>query len=70
MRDFKTIIKALKIYLADGKQAKVFDKDVAFALKITQAHFATIKKRNSIPYANLLEFCKIEELSCRDVFFD
>jgi len=70
MRDFKTIIKALKVYLADGKQGKVFDKDVAFALHISQAHFATIKKRNSTPYSNILEFCKIEELSCRDIFFD
>ena len=70
MRDFKTIIKALKIYLADGKKVKVFDKDVAFALKISQAHFATIKKRNVTPYSNILEFCKVEGLSCRDVFFD
>ena len=70
MRDFKTIIKTLKIYLADGKKHKVFDKDVALALSITQAHFATIKKRNSTPYAHILEFCKNEELSCRDVFFD
>jgi len=70
MRDFKTIIKTLKSYLADGKEVKVFDKDVASALNISQSHFATIKKRNSIPYANILKFCKDEKLSCRDVFFD
>lgn len=70
MRDFEAIIKELKSYLADGRSVKVLDKDVAKALGVTQAQFATIKSRNSTPYANILEFCKREELCCSEIFFD
>lgn len=70
MRDFHNIIQELKVYLADGKEIKVLDKDVANALKVTQAQFATIKSRNSTPYPNILEFCKREELCCVELFFE
>ena len=70
MRDFRTIIKVLKEYVADGKQQKIYDKDIAALLNISQAQFATIKKRNSIPYLQILEFCKREGLSCCEIFFD
>ena len=69
MRDFEAIIKELKYYLADGKNVKILDKDVANELGITQAQFATIKSRNSIPYANILEFCKREDICCVELFF-
>ncbi len=70
MRDFHSIIKELKFYLADGKKVKVLDKEVAEALEITQAKFATIKRRNSTPFESILEFCKREELCCDEIFFD
>ncbi len=70
MRDFEAIIKELKCYLANGKSVKVLDKDVAKLLRVTQTQFATIKHRNSIPYANILEFCKREEVCCKRFFFD
>ena len=70
MRDFEAIIKELKSYLADGRNMKVLDKDVAKVLGVTQAQFATIKSRNSTPYANILEFCKREDLCCSEIFFD
>ena len=70
MRSFDAIIKELKLYLADGQSIKILDKDVAKALGVTQAQFATIKSRNSTPYANILEFCKREELCCLELFFD
>ena len=70
MRDFKTLIEIIKVYLADGKNTKVYDKDVANALGISQARFATIKRRNSTPYESLLLFCKKEKLCSNDIFFD
>ncbi|WP_455757822.1 hypothetical protein [Sulfurimonas sp.] len=70
MRDFKAILKELKLYLADSKNVKVYDKDVAKALGITQVNFATIKRRNSTPYESILRFCKKEELCCSEIFFD
>ena len=69
MRDFHSVIKELKLYLADKQQIKVLDKDVAQALEITQANFATIKRRNSTPYENILKFCKKEKLCCGEMFF-
>jgi hypothetical protein len=70
MRDFHSIIKELKLYLGLNKRDKVLDKDVASALKMSQANFATIKRRNSTPYKNILEFCNEENLCCREVFFE
>jgi len=70
MRDFRTIIEVLKKYVANGKRVKVYDKDIALLLEISQAQFATIKKRNSVPYMQILKFCKKERLSCCEIFFD
>ena len=70
MRDFKALIDKLKLYLADGKKRKVYDKDVAIALDISPARFATIKRRNSTPYESLILFCKKEKLCSNDIFFE
>jgi len=69
MRDFKTIIKELKSHLADGKKIKVLDKDVAILLGMSQARFATIKKRNVTPYEELILLCEREGLECSEIFF-
>lgn len=69
MRDFHGVIEELKIYLAKDKKIKILDKDIANALQISQANFATIKRRNSTPYENILKFCKKEELCCNELFF-
>ena len=65
------IIDKLKDVISESRIGKkVFDKDVADALGIPQATFATMKKRNSIPYAELLEFCAIKKISVNWLFFD
>lgn len=70
MRDFHVIIKELKQHLSSGTNKKILDKDVAKTLNISQSKFATIKKRNKIPYENILQFCKRENLCCSELFFD
>ncbi len=70
MRDFQKIIEVLKEHIADEKKSKVYDKDVAELLHITQSNFATIKKRNSTPFAEILQYCHKEGLCCSDIFFD
>lgn len=58
------IIERLKDILStDGKNGKVFDKDVANSLNLTQANFATMKNRGKIPYSNILEFCAKKKIS-------
>ncbi len=65
------IIDKLKDVISETKiGGKVFDKDVADALGIPQATFATMKKRNSIPYAEILEFCALKKISVNWLFFD
>jgi hypothetical protein len=70
MRDFRTIIEILKQHIANDTKTKVYDKDVASLLHITQSNFATIKKRNSTPFVEILEYCHQEKLCCNDIFFD
>ena len=69
MRDFHGVIEELKLYLANDKEIKILDKDVANVLEISQANFATMKRRNSTPFENILKFCEKEKLSCSKVFF-
>jgi len=69
MRDFRAIIKILKEYASHESKKKVYDKDVAELLKISQTQFATLKRRNSTPYVQILEFCNTYEVSCKDIFF-
>lgn len=59
------IIEKLKDIISKDnlKDGKVFDKDVAEALNITQANFATMKNRAKIPYTNILEFCAKKKIS-------
>ncbi|WP_373032799.1 S24 family peptidase [Sulfurovum sp.] len=65
------IIEKLKDVLSESAIGrKVFDKDVATALNIPQATFATMKKRNSIPYEEILEFCALKKISVNWLFFD
>jgi len=70
MRDFHLIVKELKKYIAKSKNTKVYDKDVAQVLEISQMNFATIKRRNSTPYEQILKFCKKEDLCSNEIFFD
>jgi len=70
MKDFEAILAEIKLYLATNRNKKVLDKDVAVALNMTQANFATIKRRNRTPYRNILEFCNQEDICCRKIFFD
>ena len=65
------IIEKLKDVISENTVGKkVFDKDVAVALNIPQATFATMKKRNSIPYEEILEFCALKKISVNWLFFD
>lgn len=58
------IIEKLRDVLSSEKDTgKVFDKDIASALELTSVNFATMKKRNSVPFSNILDFCAIKKIS-------
>lgn len=58
------IIEKLKDVIAKQKDVgRIFDKDVATALEMSQANFATMKTRDKIPFGNILDFCALEKIS-------
>ncbi|HFU77222.1 MAG TPA: phage repressor protein [Epsilonproteobacteria bacterium] len=71
MMHLNDIVDKLKDVLSESAiNKKVFDKHVAEALGIPQGTFASMKKRNSIPYAEILEFCALKKISVNWLFFD
>ena len=64
MNTFNEIIEKIKDVISNETESgKVFDKDVAAELGISQATFATMKKRGAVPYKELMEFCARRKLS-------
>lgn len=58
MKTFTEIVEMIKdIVSNEFPDKKVFDKDIAEVLGISQMNFATMKKRNKIPFTELLDFC-------------
>ena len=71
MNNFNEIIEKVKDIISNEMpNGKVFDKDVAAELGISQATFATMKKRGAIPYKELMEFCARRKISINWLFFD
>ncbi len=71
MLEFNEILERLKdIISAQTIGRQVYDKDVAVNLGITPATFATMKKRGSIPYREIMEFCAKNKISINWLFFD
>ncbi len=71
MNTFNEIIEKVKDIISnESETGKVFDKDVAAELGISQATFATMKKRGAIPYKELMEFCARRKISINWIFFD
>lgn len=64
MNSFVNIVEEIKsIISTDFAPKKVFDKDVADVLGISQMNFATMKKRDKIPFTELLDFCAKKAIS-------
>jgi len=71
MVEFPEIIERMKDVISTKKiGGRVYDKDVAAELGIAQATFATMKKRGSIPYREIMEFCARKKISINWLFFD
>lgn len=60
---FEIIEKLRDVLSSEKDNGKVFDKDIANALDLTSVNFATMKKRNSIPFSNILDFCALKKIS-------
>jgi len=68
---FDEVIERLKDILSeDVGDKKVYDKDVAVYLDISAASFATMKKRNRIPYEEIVAFCSKRKISINWLLFN
>lgn len=64
MNSFIEIVEEIKsVVSAEFNSRKVFDKDIADILNISQMNFATMKKRNKIPFTELMDFCARKSIS-------
>ncbi|MBE0514324.1 LexA family transcriptional regulator [Sulfurimonas sp.] len=64
MKNFLEIVEEIKsIFSTEFNGRKIYDKDVADILGISQMNFATMKKRNKIPFGELLDFCATKSIS-------
>jgi len=64
MNSFADMVEEIKsIVSSEFAPKKVFDKDVAEILGISQMNFATMKKRDKIPFSELLDFCAKRSIS-------
>lgn len=64
MNSFTNVVEEIKSIISpELSPKKVFDKDVAEALGVSQMNFATMKKRDKIPFNELLDFCAKKAIS-------
>ena len=64
MNSFTRIVNEIKnIISSESNHKKIFDKDVASVLGIGQMNFATMKKRDKIPFVELFDFCAKKSIS-------
>ena len=70
MRDFKQIIELIKTHLTQQRGGmRIFDREVADALGISQTNFGAMKVRGKIPYEELMHYAKEEKLSLDELFY-
>ncbi len=69
MNDFTIVSTKIKAILSQSIKGKVYDKDVASALGIKPSRFATLKKRNTLPYKEILDYCVANHFNANDLLF-
>ncbi|NOQ29949.1 MAG: phage repressor protein [Helicobacteraceae bacterium] len=71
MKTFIDIVEDIKDILSkENLSKKIFDKDIATVLEISQMNFATMKKRDKLPYLELLNFCALRSISINWLLFN
>ena len=71
MLSFDEVLTRLKdILSAEVGERKVLDKDVAEALGIVPAYFSVLKKRGTLPLAQISDFCAKRKISINWLLYD
>lgn len=70
MKSFLEIVEEIKnVVSSEFNSKKMYDKDVADILGVSQMNFATMKKRNKIPFGELLDFCAKKSISINWILY-
>lgn len=66
MNNFKEIIEEIKNIISKDENntgKKIYNKQVAEALSISETNFGTMVRRDKIPYHEILDFCAKRRIS-------
>jgi len=55
--NFEEIMQRVSIIIEINQGSKPYDKEIAYELGLSQTQYANNKKRNSIPYEEIVNFC-------------
>lgn len=71
MRNINGIIDKLKVKIAvKNKADSVLDKEVAHEIKITSNRLSIHKKRGTIPYVKIMDWCYKNNVSMKEIFYE
>ena len=71
MRAFREVVESIKDIISEERgNHRVFDKDVAEALGITQGQLATNINRNKAPLEVILDFCAKKAIAVNSLLYD
>jgi hypothetical protein len=70
MIDFLEVSERIRTILRSTlKKEKIYDRDIAHALKLDPQYYAVIKKRKKIPYEAIALFCQYHKVSMNWILF-
>jgi len=71
MNTFREVVESIKDIISEERgDQRVFDKDVAEALGITQGQLATNINRNKTPLEVILDFCASKTIAVNSLLYD
>lgn len=70
MIDFLEVSERIRTILQGKYQKKkIYDRDIASALRLDPQYYAVIKKRKKIPYEAIAHFCQQDKISINWILF-
>ena len=68
--DFNDVMERVAQIVEKEIGRRVYDKDIAAALEMSNTTYSNAKKRNKVPYEKVLNYCALKRVSTSWVFFE
>ena len=72
MRDINEIIGKMKVAVSARDKKDIYillDKDIAKEMKITSNNLSIHKKRGTVPYVKIMDWCYKNNISMKEIFY-